>query len=121
MGFAVEPTVFHDRTRTGKPGVDPGTASMCSLRLYVDSRIAASPISDCPLATGVQVGDLCEACLRGGSHAALSRVIERIQVEKQIIAKLDALVRTIAGVAPAEWSSAIKKWDRRKRSLHSPA
>ena len=64
---------------------------------------------------------MCEACLRGGSHAALNRVIERIQVEKQIIAKLDALVRTIAGVAPAEWNSAIEKWDKWKRSLRGPA
>jgi hypothetical protein len=66
-----------------------------------------------------QIGDLCEACLRGGSHAALNRVIERIQMEKQIIAKLDALVSAIAGMAPAAWNSAIAEWERRQNSLRS--
>jgi hypothetical protein len=66
--------------------------------------------------SGKQVGDLCEACLRGGSHAALDRVIERIQTEKEIIAGLNAMVRALAGVAPAEWNTAIREWDDQQKA-----
>ena len=63
-----------------------------------------------------ELSGTCEACLRGGSHAALNLVIERIQVEKQIIAKLDVLVSVIAGMAPAACNSAIAEWDKWKNS-----
>jgi hypothetical protein len=46
----------------------------------------------------------------------LNLVIERIQVEKQIIAKLDVLVSVIAGMAPAAWNSAIAESDKWKNS-----
>jgi hypothetical protein len=65
---------------------------------------------------GEQIGDLCEACLRRGSHAALSRLIDRIQVERQNMGALDAMVGKIGMLAPAEWESTLKEWDKRKNS-----
>ena len=66
--------------------------------------------------SGKQVGDLCERCLRKNSHAALDLVIERIQLEKEIVDQLNATVRALAGVAPAEWSTAITEWDDRSKT-----
>lgn len=46
----------------------------------------------------------------------MARLIERIQEEEQIVAKLDALVNTITSGAPAAWDSAISELDSRQKS-----
>jgi hypothetical protein len=47
----------------------------------------------------------------------VARLIERIQEEKQIVAKLDPLVNTVGGMAPATWDSAIKELDKPHNSI----